>query len=274
MKERLSAKVRAVACIVGFLCAGVAPAQADEDTAKQLQNPVANLISFPIQSNFDFNIGPDDGWRVTNNVQPVIPFSISKDWNLISRTIVPVVYQNDVLPGKVQFGLSDTLQSLFLSPAAPLETPVGNFIWGVGPAIAIPTSTSRYLGSGTFGMGPTGVGLFQEGPWTYGALVNHVWGVTKTRDDVPDLNSTFLQPFIAYTTSDAWTVSVNTEFTYDWTAEKLSGPVNFGLSKLIDIGGQPVSLQGRVRWWAADTETSPQDLGFTLNVTFVFPQGK
>ncbi len=98
--------------------------------------------------------------------------------------------------------------------------------------------------------------------------------MAETRDIVPDLNSTFMQLFLAYTTPSFWTISVNSEMTYVWTAEKLSGPVNFAASKLLDTGGQLVSLQGRLRWWAADTQTSPQGLGFTLNVAFVFPQGK
>jgi hypothetical protein len=258
------------------LASAIHTARADEgeNLAKQLNNPVADLISFPIQSNFDFNIGPSDGWRNTNNVQPVIPFSLNDDWNVISRTIVPVVYQDDVAGNSgSQFGLSDTVQSLFFSPKAPTPTSFGSLIWGVGPAAAIPTSTDRLLGLGTFGIGPTGVALFQQGPWTYGALVNHLWGVAETRNNVPDLNNTFVQPFIAYTTPSAWTYSVNAEMNYNWEADdELSGPINFGVSKLVVIGQQPVSFQGRLRWWAADTPASPEGLGFTFNVTFVFPK--
>jgi len=268
----------AMAVAVLVLTGGARQAIADDSAnlAKQLNNPVANLISFPIQSNFDFNVGPSDGWRNTNNVQSVLPFSLNEDWNVISRTVLPVIYQNDVA-GKSgsQFGLGDTVQSLFFSPQAPLPTPLGNLIWGAGPAAAVPTSTDRLLGLGTFGLGPTGVVLFQEGPWTYGALVNHIWGVAKTRDNVPDLNNTFMQPFIAYTTPTAWTYSLNAELNYNWEAdggEKLSGPINFGVSKLVNIGKQPVSFQGRLRWWAADTPASAEGLGFTFNVTFLFPK--
>ena len=115
-------------------------------------------------SNFDFNIGPSDGFRNTNNIQPVIPFSLNEDWNLISRTIVPVIYQHNTAGDSGdQFGLSDTLQSLFFSTAAPKPTALGNLIWGAGPAIEIPTSTDCLLGGGHFGMGPTGVILFQAG---------------------------------------------------------------------------------------------------------------
>ncbi|EEE43316.1 hypothetical protein [Roseibium alexandrii] len=248
------------------------PSMADEDVAKQLNNPVANLISFPIQSSFDFRVGPNDGWRATTNIQPVVPFSLNADWNLISRTIVPVVYQNGVIPGQgAQFGLSDTAQSLFLSPAAPMPTSLGNLIVGAGPIAAIPTSTDEYLGAGTLGFGPTGVVLFQKGPWTYGGLANHLWGAVETRSNAPDLNATFLQPFVAYTTSDAWTFSINSELTYNWAESELSGPVNVGVSKLLSVGDQLVQLQGRARYWAAETDSSPEGLGFGLTATFVFP---
>ncbi|MEL6767372.1 MAG: hypothetical protein AAFP17_09345 [Pseudomonadota bacterium] len=263
-----------LACSIAVVSAPQIVRADSADLAQTLQNPVANLISFPIQSNYDFNVGPEDGIRSTTNVQPVIPVSISEDWNLISRTIVPIVYQNDVVPGEgAQFGLSDTLQSVFFSPKAPIESPIGNVIWGAGPAIALPTSTDRLLGPGTFGLGPTGVVLAQQGPWTYGTLLNHVWGVAETRDDVPDVNNTFIQPFAAYTTSSAWTFSINTELNYNWTAEELSGPINFAVSKVVTVAEQPISLQGRLRWWAADTASSPEGLGFTLNATFLFPTG-
>lgn len=264
-------------CLAAVLLLSMADAAcADADLAKQLQNPIANLISFPIQSNFDFNIGPDDGWRSTTNIQPVIPITLGDDWNMISRTIVPLIYQDDVAGNSgSQFGLSDTLQSLFFSPQKPTKTPMGNLVWGVGPVAQFPTSTDRLLGLGTFGLGPTGVALFQEGPWTYGALVNHVWGVAETRDNVPDLNNTFMQPFIVYTTPSAWSFGVNGELNYNWDAQsgdRLSGPINLSVAKLLKIGEQPVQLQGRLRWWAADTPASAEGLGFTVNVTLVFPK--
>jgi hypothetical protein len=243
------------------------------DVAQQLTNPVANLISFPIQSNFDFNVGPADGFRNTTNVQPVIPIALNEDWNMISRTIVPVIYQDDVAGNSGdQFGLGDTVQSLFFSPEKPYPTPLGGLVWGAGPAVAIPTSTDPLLGAGTLGVGPTAVLLFLEGPWSYGGLANHLWGVEKTRDGPPDLNATFMQPFISYTTPSAWTYSVNSELTYNWETDDLTGPINFGVSKLVKLGEQLISLQGRVRWWVAESRGSPEGLGFTLNATFVFPK--
>jgi hypothetical protein len=249
-----------------------APAADDaQDLAKKLANPIASLISVPLQSNFDCGIGPaDDGCRYTLNVQPVIPISISDDWNIISRTIMPVIYQNDIFPGAGdQFGLGDITQSLFLSPKAPSS--FGGLIWGAGPVFLIPTGTDDLLGTEKFGIGPTAVVLKQAGPWTIGILANHIWSVAGD-DDRADVSSTFLQPFINYTTKDAWTFSLNTESSYDWKGEHWSVPINAVVSKLVKLGDQPLSIGGGLRYWAESPESGPEGFGGRLIVTFLFPK--
>ncbi len=173
-----------------------------QDLAKQVSNPISSLISLPIQFNWDFNIGPeDDGFRFATNVQPVIPVSITENWNMISRTIVPVVYQDDLFPGAGhQFGLGDILQSLFFSPKEP--SALGGLIWGVGPVLLIPTATDDLLGAEKWGAGPTAVVLKQTGPWTYGILANHIWSFAGESNRA-DVNATFMQPFVSYTTKKA-----------------------------------------------------------------------
>jgi hypothetical protein len=202
----------------------------NEELAKKLSNPVAALISAPLQFNYDQNIDPlDDGSRLTLNVQPVIPFSVSKNWNLISRTITPVISQHDIFPDAGgQFGIGDIVQSLFFSPKQPTS---GGLIWGAGPVILLPTASDDLLGTKKWGVGPTVVVLKQDGPWTYGALANHIWSVAGDGER-QDLSNTFLQPFLAFTSKGAWTFSVNCESTYNWKSKEWGIPINGVVSKV------------------------------------------
>lgn len=148
--------------LIGIIAiAAASPAFAQEaDLAKQLSNPIASLISVPFQVNYDRGYGPDDGHRVTLNIQPVIPISLNEDWNLISRTILPVISQDDIAgPSGDQFGLGDTVQSFFFSPKEPTA---GGIIWGAGPVFLIPTATDDLLGGEKWGIGPTVVALKQD----------------------------------------------------------------------------------------------------------------
>jgi len=241
----------------------------DADLAQELTNPVADLITIPFQMNYDRNIGlQDDGWKLQTNIQPVIPFHLGEDWTLISRTILPVTYQDDVFPGAgSQFGLGDTSLSLFLSP----KKPTSGMIWGAGPIFLLPTATDSLLGAKKWGAGPTAVALTMRGPWTMGALGNHVWSFAGDSDR-PDISNTFLQPFVAYTWPSAWTVSLQTESTYNWKIEKWSVPINAAVSKLVRLGKLPVSLQAGVGYWLESPETGPGGFRFRLQANFVLPK--
>ncbi|CAN7326886.1 transporter [Phyllobacterium sp. LjRoot231] len=239
-----------------------------QELAKKLSNPIASLISVPFQGNYDGGYGPNDGDKYYINVQPVIPFTLNEDWNLISRTIVPIAWQNDIAGRSGdQFGLGDTTQSLFFSP----KKPTAGIIWGIGPVFLLPTATDNLLGGEKWGAGPTGVVLKQEGPWTVGALANHVWSFAGD-DDRPDVNATFLQPFISYTTPKAWTFALNTESTYNWETEDWSVPINFTIAKLVKVNKQPIQLQAGVRYWAESPSNGPDGFGARLALTFLFPK--
>ena len=255
-------------CAAGFLLSTIA--LADADLAKKLSNPVANLISVPFQSNWDNRVGPTKGGRrFTMNIQPVIPVGISEDWNLISRTILPVMNQEDVFPGSgSQTGLGDTVQSLFFSPKEPSA---GGLIWGVGPVLLLPTGTEPLLGTEKWGAGPTGVVLKQTGPWTIGALANHIWSFAG-KDSRTDVDSTFIQPFLAYNTPTSWTFTLQTESTYDWEAEQWNAPVHFLVAKVFTVGKQTYQVQAGPRYYAESPDTGAQDWGFRLNWIMLFPK--
>jgi hypothetical protein len=246
---------------------GQAPAASDAaELAKKLSNPVAAMISVPFQSNFDFGLGPnEDGFRYTLNFQPVIPISLNEKWNMITRTIVPTIHQNDVIDTTSQTGLGDITEEIFFSPKKTEP-----FIWGIGPALLIPTATDHLLGTQKFGLGPTLVVLKQTGGWTYGALVNQVWSVAGAHNRA-DVNSTFIQPFLSYGTKTAWTYGINTESSYDWTGEAWSVPIHVTVSKLVRFGKQPVQFGAALRCWATSPAGGPSGCGFRVIVTPLFP---
>ena len=236
-----------------------------QELAKKLSNPVASLISFPFQSNLDFGMGSGSGWRYQMNIQPVIPFRLNAKWNLISRTILPVIHQHNVAGEGTQSGLGDITQSFFFA-----TTEESGFTWAVGPVVLIPTATNDLLGTEKLGVGPTFLALKQQGAWTYGALTNHVWSVAGS-DDRASVSSTFLQPFLAYNTRDAWTYSLNTESSYDWTGNAWSVPINVTVSKLVKFGRHPVSFGGGVRCWVTSPAGGPENCGLRFVVTPLIP---
>ena len=242
--------------------------QADE-LAKQLANPVAALISVPFQFNYDQNIGlTDDGKRFTVNLQPVVPFELNDTWNLISRTILPIIHQEDIAPGAGnQTGLGDTVQTLFFSPR---PGPSG-LIWGVGPVFLLPTATDDLLGTEKWGAGPSAVLLMQRGLWTYGGLVNHIESFAG-KGSRSDVSSTFLNPFISRRFEGGWTLGTQLEHTFDHENDQDTGQCSVFLSKVTQIGGQMVSFTVAPRYWYETSASSPEGLGIRFAVTLLFPK--
>jgi hypothetical protein len=225
----------------------VAPPPAPEDDAtalaEKLQNPIGELNSVPFQNNTNFNVGPNKGTQDILNIQPVIPVHLNEDWNLITRTILPVVWNPSLLPASsVPVGLGPTLFSGFFSPRKPVD----GWVWGVGPAVQLPTITSKTLGSNVWGAGPTAIVVRVANPWVYGVLANNVFSLGGTSGRNGTSYNTFtLNPFANYNFGGGWFVGTVPIITANWQAggEKWTLPVGAQAGRLIKLGGKlPVNL--------------------------------
>ena len=244
------------------------PAVSAEELAKKLSNPVASLISVPLQSNTDIGIGDFNGSRFTLNVQPVIPITLSPNVNLIARVIVPIVAQHDITAEATsQSGLGDIVASAFFSPSRSRN----GLTWGIGPAFLIPAATDDFLGAGKLGVGPTGVILKQTGGWTMGALVNQLWSVAgdSTRSD---LSQMFVQPFLSYNWKSGAGITMNAEIARNWEAATTTTFLNPVISGVTRVGGQTVSLAVGPRIPLTVPPGSKPAFGVRAAMTLVFPK--
>ncbi len=246
-----------------------APSEA-EALAIQLSNPVASVVAVPFQLNWDNGLGPTkEQTRFLLNFQPVMPFALNANWNLIARVIVPVLSQPPLVAGAdATFGVSDLLVSAFLSPAVPKR-----LIWGVGPALVLPASADPFLGGEKWAVGPSVVVLKQIGPWTTGALANHLWSYAGNSAR-KDINQTFLQPFVSYTSKTAITVGLNLEATANWEAaagQEWTVPIMMSVSKLVRLGKRPISIGVAGGGFAAKPDGAPS-WKFRSSLTLLFPK--
>lgn len=262
----MRSSISLAALLCATIAAGSSVANEAADLAQDLANPLAAIISVPFQLNHDDNLGfADEGTRTTLNFQPVVPFQLTDDLNLITRTIIPYVWQEDIVPGTSQQGFGDVLFSAWFSPIG-----TGDLTWGVGPVLRLPTYS--YVSNDTWAAGITGIVLRQTGPWTFGALANHLLDLES--DPETPTNASLFQPLVAYSTENAWTYSLQSESTYDWETESWSIPVNASGPRLVQWGAVPVNLQAGLGYWLETPDAGAEGVRFRLQAQFVLPRGR
>lgn len=248
------------------------------DLAKKAQNPVADLISVPLQSNFNFGYGAKDAPESSStqyllNIQPVIPISLGQSgFNLITRPIIPVIRQPDLIEGGETWGIADIQIQSYLSPAGSKE-----LIWGVGGVLQPPTATDGdKLGTQKWSAGPAAVVLSMPGKWVFGALATQLWSFAG-KSDREDVSQTLLQPFINYNFDHGWYVSSAPIMTANWKADgndnTFTVPMGGGFGRLIRIGKLPVNLQAQAFYNVVKPDDDPAaDWTLRLQMQFLFPK--
>jgi hypothetical protein len=271
MRANRAFLVVALSPVVGFAQPpdkAEAPAEDATALAKQTQNPVADLISIPIQMNFNSGGDLGDETNIAINVQPVIPIHVTPEWNVIARTIVPIssVSQPD---GNNDSGLGDIVLELFVSPGKP-----GALVWGVGPILSFPTATLDPLETGSWGVGPAAVALYTDGPWVVGALATQTWTIADY-GDARDVNTFLVQPFVNYNFGRGWAAVSAPIITANWNADDNGWvvPLGAGLAWTTKVGGQPMNLGVHYYRNVASTPASG-DNQLRLQVSFLFPEKK
>lgn len=243
----------------------------DEELRKAAQNPMADLISFPIQNNTNFKYGPLEKTQNITNIQPVVPFHLTQDWLLITRTIVPLIYQPEFISGQgSKYGLGDINLSLFVGPKKP-----GSLIWGAGPVFLFPTATHDRLGSKKWGAGPAAVGLTMHGPWVFGALVQNIWSFAGDSDR-PDVNQMLIQYFINYNLPKGWYLSSAPIITANWKAnsgDRWTIPFGGGFGRLFRIGKLPVNMQVQGFYNVEKPDNLGPDWTLRFQVQMLLPKG-
>lgn len=270
--------VAALAVATAVTLSAAARAEDQADLAKAAQNPVAAMISLPLQNNTLFGVGPDGDTANVLNIQPVVPITIG-GWNIINRTIAPVIYLPDVTDGLPElpqgvdggstFGLGDINHSIYFSPAK-----AGPVIWGIGPSFTFPTATDRKLGSEKWSAGPAAVALAQPGPWVIGTLVRQLWSYAGDNDR-EDVSQLLVQPFVNYNMEGGWYLVSSPIITANWEAssdDTWTVPVGGGMGRIFKLGDQAMNAQVQGFYNVERPEFGP-DWSIRVQLQFLFPKG-
>jgi hypothetical protein len=272
-RQRLLLQRGAVGIVLAIAITSVAADENATELAKKAQNPVADMISLPFQYNANYNFGPLNKRQDVLNIQPVYPVHFNSDWNIITRTIIPIISQPPVAQDQdTTTGLGDIQFSAFLSPIKPTA---GGWIWGAGIIAQFDTAKNDRLGQGKTGLGPTAVALRIDGPWLFGALINNIWSVSGGYR--PDVNQMLIQPFINYNypKHPGRYLTFSPIITANWEATGSGNtwllPLGGGIGQIFRIGKQPINAQISAYYNVARPDDAP-NWQLRLQIALLYPK--
>ncbi len=248
-------------CIVVLIMTSNLHSQSANEVAKRLSNPLG-YISVPFQSNIDFNIQPNNGFRWTMNLLPIIPFSLNKNFNVINRLVVPVISQSDIFKGTTQTGISDLLVNSFLSPKN------SSVVWGIGPAVSFPSGFPDEVATKKWGAGPNVIAMKTSGRLIVGALLFHLWSFAGSAER-PDYSFTYFQPVSLYNFNAEWGMGLSAEISNEWMKKVSNGALIFQGSKLMNVYGQLVNFVLGPKYYFGNFRKP--ELGIRASMNLLFP---
>ncbi|OGT82528.1 MAG: hypothetical protein A3H91_03580 [Gammaproteobacteria bacterium RIFCSPLOWO2_02_FULL_61_13] len=234
------------------------------ELAKQDQNPLTRFYTLRFEDNAQFGFGPDNDVQNFFRIQPLIPFELNENWSLVTRAVIPIAHQP--WPESTD-GLSDVALAMLLTPAR-----AGKFIWGVGPALLLPTATDAMIGLEKWSAGPAVAGVYTSGPWLVGAVIQNLWSFAGD-EERQDVNAMTLRPLINYNFSNGWSLSSSPSIAANWKADSDARwlvPLGGGVGKIFAIGGQRVSVSVESYYHIVSPEIGP-DWQLRFQLTFLYP---
>ncbi len=236
--------------------------------AEEVANPLTEVTFFPVRMNYARDVGPLDGTLTSINVQPLTSFNLNENWNLLSRTIIPFLYEDDVLAdSSSSSGLGDITQSFFLSPEIASKD---DWAWGVGAIVSLPTASKDEFGVDHFAAGPTAIAVKETGRWVFGGLVSYSRSIDRGDGD-PKVDAFFVQPFVDYTTDNAVLFELTSEASFDREEDEWSIPLEFTVNKFFEVGNFVMAVGGGPRYWIESPDSGPEGWGVNFSVYFFLP---